>query len=200
APEAPEASRQPEAGGARGSARGVGLGGSVAASGRAGGVGAAQALRHGLLLGGRNVAKTVRAPEQIGDFTIQPLIFVLLFVYLFGGANAGDWREYRQFVIPGIMVQTVLSGTMWTGIGLNTDIQSGIFDRFRSLPIARSAPLLGAVLGDMVRYVLGCVVILGFGMVLGFRVQTNPLYALLAVAFVLGMAFAVSWVSVLLGV
>jgi oleandomycin transport system permease protein len=159
-----------------------------------------EAVRHGLLLAGRNVAKTLRSPEQLGDFTLQPVIFVLLFTYLFGGAIAGDWRHYLQYVLPGIMVQTALMGTMWTGVGLATDIKTGIFDRFRSLPIARPAPLVGAVLGDMVRFVVGCVVILGFGMVLGFRVRTDPLSALAAVLLVLAVAFALCWVSVLVGV
>lgn len=158
------------------------------------------AARHGLLLAGRNIAKTARSPEQFGDFTLQPLIFLLMFVFLFGGAIAGDWRDYVPYVIPGIMVQTVLMGTMWTGVNLNTDIQTGVFDRFRSLPIARSAPLVGAVLGDMVRFVVGIAVILGFGMLLGFRVRTDVLSALAAVALVLVGAFALCWASALVGV
>src|SRR6185295_20254231 len=109
-------------------------------------------LRHSLVLAGRAVRKIRRTPEQFIDVTLQPIIFVLLFVYLFGGAISGSTHDYLQYVLPALMVQTVLFSSMTIGVNLNTDIGKGVFDRFRSLPIPRSAPLVGAVLGDVVRY------------------------------------------------
>ncbi len=97
-------------------------------------------------------------------------MFLLLFTYVFGGAiEHGSTHDYLQYVVPGILVQTVLFATLGTGLMLNQDISSGIFDRFRSLPIARWAPLAGAVLGDVTRYVISVVVTLGFAVILGFR-------------------------------
>ena len=86
--------------------------------------------------------------------TLQPAIFLVIFVYIFGGAVAGDTHTYLQFLLPGILAQTIATGAIAIGVNLNTDLEKGIFDRFRSLPIPRSAPLLGAVLGDIVRYVI----------------------------------------------
>jgi oleandomycin transport system permease protein len=156
-------------------------------------------LQHGLTLAWRSLLKIKHSPEQLLDLTLQPIIFVVLFVFLFGGALAGDWRDYLQFVLPGILVQTVVFATLGTGVGLNTDITKGIFDRFRSLPIARSAPLVGTVLGDVVRYIVSAGVVLGFGMVLGFRVGTGPLAVLAAYGLVLAFAFALCWLAVLVG-
>jgi oleandomycin transport system permease protein len=102
-------------------------------------------------------------------------------------------------VLPGILVQTVLFATLGTGLMLNQDISGGIFDRFRSLPIARWAPLAGAIMGDVARYVISVVVTLGFAMVLGFRVTTNPLSAVAGCALVLAFALAMCWVSALIG-
>jgi oleandomycin transport system permease protein len=109
---------------------------------------------------------------------IQPILFVLLFVYVFGGAIAGSSRQYVQYVIPGIIVQTVVFVTPLTGTGLNEDLAKGIIDRFRSLPIARSAVLAGRILADTVRLTATAVAILAVGMLLGFRITTSPLAAL----------------------
>jgi oleandomycin transport system permease protein len=157
------------------------------------------AVRHGLTLAWRSLLKIKYNPEQLIDLTLQPIIFVILFVFLFGGAVAGDWRDYLQFVLPGILVQTVVFATLGTGIGLATDIKTGIFDRFRSMPIARSAPLVGTVAGDVVRYVVSGVVVLAFGMVLGFRIHTGPLAVLAAYGLVLAFAFALCWLAALVG-
>jgi oleandomycin transport system permease protein len=124
---------------------------------------------------------------------------VVLFVFLFGGAVAGRWQDYLQSVLPGIAVQTVLFASMGTGTAINTDITKGIFDRFRSMPIARSAPLVGHVLGDLVRYVVSLGMILAFGAALGFRVRTGPLPALAACLLLLAFALAVSWIPTILG-
>jgi oleandomycin transport system permease protein len=122
-------------------------------------------------------------------------------VYLFGGAVAGSTHEYLQYVFPGILVLTIIiSGMMATGINLNVDIKRGVFDRFRSLPIGRSAPLIGSVLGDMIRYVVALAVLFGFGSLLGFRVRTDVLSALAAVGLTVFFGFCLSWMYVLVGV
>jgi oleandomycin transport system permease protein len=156
-------------------------------------------IRHSLILAGRALTKIKRNPEQLLDVTLQPIIFTVLFVYLFGGAIAGSQHAYLQYVLPALMVQTVLFVSIPIGVNLNTDIQKGVFDRFRSLPIPRSAPLVGAVLGDIVRFVVAITVQLSFGYVLGFRIGTDPFQALLACLLVLGFAMSLSWVAVLIG-
>ena len=100
---------------------------------------------------------------------LLPITFVLVFVFLFGKAVAGDWHAYLQFVLPGIAVQALLFVTLNTAVMLNADIHTGIFDRFRSLPIARSAPLTGHVLGDLAKYLVSLALVFGLGAVLGFR-------------------------------
>jgi oleandomycin transport system permease protein len=157
-------------------------------------------LAHSLTLARRSLTKTMRTPEQLIDVTLQPVIFVLMFLYLLGGAVSGSTDAYLRFLLPAIMVQTVVFASVQTGVNLNTDIKKGVFDRFRSLPIARAAPLLGSVLGDMVRYVVCVVVLLGFGYALGFRIGTDPLSALAACLLVMVFSFALTWGSVLLGV
>ena len=157
-------------------------------------------VRHSLALAGRSLIKTIRTPEQLLDVTLQPIVFVLIFVYLLGGAVAGSQHEYLQFLLPAIMVQTVLFASIATGVSLNTDVEKGVFDRFRSLPVARSAPLVGSVVGDLVRFVVSIAVLLGFGYALGFRIGTDPLSALAACLLTIAFAFAVSWIGVLLGV
>ena len=160
----------------------------------------ARVLRHALTLAWRSLVRIRRNPEQLLDVTLQPIIFVTLFVFLFGGAIKGESRHtYLQYVLPGIMVMTVVFASMGTGIGLNTDVTKGIFDRFRSLPISRSAPLTGTILGDFVRYLISVAMVFGYGSLLGFRVTTNPLWALGAVGLMFVFGFAVGWIWVLLG-
>jgi oleandomycin transport system permease protein len=157
-------------------------------------------VRHSLALGGRSVIKTMRTPEQLIDVTLQPVVFVVMFVYLLGGAVSGDTTQYLQYLLPAIMVQTVMFAGMATGVNLNTDIEKGVFDRFRSLPIGRSAPLIGSVMGDLIRYVAAIVSLLGFGSIMGFRFHTGLLSAVAACALTIFFAFCVSWAFVLLGV
>jgi oleandomycin transport system permease protein len=157
-------------------------------------------VRHSLALAGRSLIKTMRTPEQLLDVTLQPVLFVVVFVYLLGGAVAGSTEDYLQSLLPAIMVQTVLFATLATGVGLNTDIKKGVFDRFRSLPISRSAPLIGSVLGDLIRYVVAVTSLLAFGYLLGFRIQTDPFSALAACLLTILFAFCVSWAFVFLGV
>jgi oleandomycin transport system permease protein len=156
-------------------------------------------LRHSLVLAGRAVRKIRRTPEQLLDVTLQPIIFVLLFVYVFGGAVSGSTHDYLQYVLPAIMVQTVLFSSLSIGVNLNTDIKKGVFDRFRSLPIARSAPLIGAVSAEVVRFSVSVVVLMSVGYGLGFRVGTNPLSALAGCLLAIAFALCMSWVAVFLG-
>ena len=156
-------------------------------------------IRHSLALSRRTLLVMRRTPEQFFDVTVQPIIFVVLFVYLFGGAVAGSQHAYLQYVLPALMVQTVMFASMTIGVNLNADVKKGVFDRLRSLPIARSAPLIGAVLGDVVRYLISIVVILAFGIAIGFRIQTGPAQAVVACLLLLGFALCLCWISVLFG-
>ncbi|MEU5692362.1 ABC transporter permease [Actinosynnema sp. NPDC020468] len=156
-------------------------------------------VRHSLALARRSLIKTARTPEQLLDVTLQPILFVVIFVYLLGGAVAGNTHDYLQQLLPAIMVQTTLFGGMATGVNLNTDIGKGVFDRFRSLPIARSAPLIGSVMGDLIRYVVAVISLFAFGTAVGFRVQTDLFHALAGCLLVILFAFCVSWAFVLVG-
>ncbi|MGI8664824.1 MAG: ABC transporter permease [Jatrophihabitans sp.] len=157
-------------------------------------------LRHAVVLARRNLVKTWRTPEQLIDVTIQPVIFLLLFVYVFGGAiSGGSQHHYLQFLLPGLMGQGIAMGSISLGQNLNADIEKGVFDRFRSLPIARSAPLVGAVLADFFRYLILCVIFVGFGYVIGFRIDTNPLAAIAAITLAIAFALSFCWISVWVG-
>ncbi|TDD52224.1 ABC transporter permease [Saccharopolyspora elongata] len=163
-------------------------------------IGPIRALRHGLTLAGRSILKIRKSPEGLIDVTIQPILFLVMFVYLFGGAiNDGDTSGYLQLTLPGVMAMNMVFASLGTGWALNTDISKGVFDRFRSLPVARSAPLIGAVLGDIVRYLVALAVLLVFATIMGFRIQTDPLSALVAIVVVIAFALAMCWISVFLG-
>src|SRR3954468_9121575 len=151
-------------------------------------------LRHGLTVAWCGVVKTIHSPEALLDVTLQPVIFLLLFVYVFGGAIAGDTTTYLQYALPGVLVQTVVFASAGTGTGLADDLKSGIFDRFRSLPISRTAPLLGAIGADLVRYLTSGVIMLAFGFLLGFRTSAGVLAVLAALGLVTVFAFALCWV------
>jgi len=157
------------------------------------------AVSQSLTLAWRNVVKIRRQPEALMDVTLQPIIFTVLFVFVFGGAIAGDWHDYLTYLVPGILVQTLLFATSGIGVALNNDISKGVFDRFRSLPIARSAPLVGAVFSDVVRYVTSIVVLLAFAASLGFRTTQGFPAAALAVLAAIGFAMCLSWVFVFIG-
>lgn len=158
-------------------------------------------VRHSLLLAGRSLTKTRRNPGLVSDALFMPIIFLLLFVYLFGGAVAGSTQEYLQYIFPGVLVMTMLLvGMVSTGLSINTDIKKGVFDRFRSLPIGRSVPLVGNVLGDLIRYVIAGAVLFATGYLLGFRVQTDPLSALAAAGLAAVLGFSLGWINVLIGV
>lgn len=152
------------------------------------------ALSTSLSFGWRALLKIKHVPEQLFDVTAFPIMFTLLFTYLFGGALAGSTTAYIQFLLPGILVQTVLMITMYTGVTLNKDIEKGVFDRFRSLPIWRASPLVGALLGDVVRYTLASVILLIVGMILGFRPDGGIVGVVASVALLLVFSFCLSWV------
>ena len=152
-----------------------------------------------LAFGWRALLKIRHVPMQLFDVTAFPIMFVLLFTYLFGGALAGSPREYLQDLLPGILVMNVAFITIYTGMNLNTDIGKGVFDRFRSLPIWRPAVLVGMLLADTVRYTIASAVIIGLGLALGFRPDGGPLGVLLAVALLLVFAFSLSWVWTAIG-
>ncbi|NYF10951.1 oleandomycin transport system permease protein [Leifsonia sp. AK011] len=156
-------------------------------------------IRDTLVLAKRTVTKMFRNPEQFIDVSVQPIIMTVLFVFIFGGAVAGDTANYLPFVLPGIVVQTIMFTSLTIGVNLNTDIQKGVFDRFRSLPIARSAPLFGAVVGDVVRHSIAIAVTLGFGAIIGFQFQTPWWHVLAAVALIIVFAVSLCWVSVFIG-
>src|SRR5712691_3838877 len=159
-----------------------------------------RSLRHAAMLARRNLIKITRTPEQLIDVTLQPVIFLLLFTYVFGGAlGGGSQHAYLEFLLPGLLGQTIAMSSISIGQNMNADIAKGVFDRFRSLPIARSAPLVGAVLAEFFRYLLLCVIMVGFGYVLGFRISTSPLALLAAIGIAICFALSFAWVSVWVG-
>lgn len=159
----------------------------------------ASALSAVATLAWRAMLKIKHVPFQLFDVTVTPIMFTLLFTYIFGGALAGTPRQYIQYLLPGVLVQTVVFITVYTGMGLNGDIQKGLYDRFRSLPMWQPAPLLGALAGDLFRYSMAAALILIVGFILGFRPQGGAIGVLLAVALVLVFAFALSWLWIIVG-
>lgn len=159
----------------------------------------ASALSAALTFGWRGMLKVKHVPEQLLDVTITPVMFVVLFTYLFGGAIAGSTGEYLDYILPGILVVSVVFTTVYSGIALNTDLTKGVVDRFRSLPIWRSAPLVGSLLGDSVRYLVAGTVIIVLGVILGYRPGAGAGGALAALALVVLFAFGLSWVFTTIG-
>jgi ABC-2 type transport system permease protein len=151
-----------------------------------------------LTFGWRALLKIKHVPEQLVDVTMFPIMFTLMFTYLFGGALAGSTQEYLQFLLPGILVQANVMITMNTGITLNTDIQKGVFDRFRSLPVWRPSPLVGALLGDVMRYSIGSAIVITLGLVLGFRPEGGAVGVVLSVGLLLVFSFCLSWLWTML--
>jgi ABC-2 type transport system permease protein len=159
----------------------------------------ASALSAALTFGWRGMLKVKHVPEQLLDVTITPVMFVVLFTYLFGGAISGSTGEYLDYILPGILVMSVLFTTVYSGVALNTDLTKGVVDRFRSLPIWRPAPLVGALLGDSVRYLVAGTVITGLGVALGYRPGAGFPGVVAALALVIVFAFGLSWVFTTLG-
>ncbi|MBO3744710.1 ABC transporter permease [Streptosporangiaceae bacterium NEAU-GS5] len=156
-------------------------------------------LRQGLTLAWRGLLKIRHSPDQLLDLSLMPVTFVVLFTFLFGNAVAGDWHSYLQFVLPGVAVQTLVFASMNTAVAFNADLRSGIFDRFRSLPVARSAPLIGRVLGDAVRNAISLAVVMAVGFALGFRAHGSPAAVLAACGLMLLFSLSVCWLGALIG-
>ena len=156
-----------------------------------------ETVRQSFTMGYRGLLKIRHNPEQLFDVTFMPVIFTLMFTYIFGGAVSGDVHNYLPVIIPGILVQTVIMTSIVTGTQLREDMEKGVFDRFRSLPIARISPLAGALLADVVRYLIASVITFAVGIAMGWR--PDPIGAVASVLLVLVCSFAVSWIFALMG-
>ena len=157
------------------------------------------AILDALVLARRSVLETVRVPELIMFVAIQPVMFVLLFRYVFGGAIQVPGGQYVNFLMPGIFVQTVAFGGVTTAIGLAQDMQRGLIDRFRSLPMSSSAVLTGRTIADLARNLFTVAIMLAVGFLVGFRPGGTPLEFLLGILVLLGVSFAFSWISAFIG-
>ncbi|MFI5938210.1 ABC transporter permease [Actinoplanes sp. NPDC051494] len=158
-------------------------------------------MRQSLVLAARSLAKSARNPGAVVNGIVTPALLLVLFLYLFGTSVAGSTGAYLQYLFPGILVVGAgLAGLVSTGTAINLDLKNGVTDRFRSLPISRSAPLLGSVLADVVRYVLAVAILFALGTALGYRVHGGPVAAAAAIGLAILFGFCLSWVTVLLGV
>lgn len=142
----------------------------------------------------RALLKIKHMPEQLFDVIVTPIMFTVIFTYLFGGALAGSPEKYLQVLLPGILVQTVLFTSVYTGFTLNTDISKGVFDRFRSMPIWKPAPVVGAMLGDTVRYSVSSLIVVIVGLLLGFRPPAGVVGVVLAILLLDVFAFGMGWI------
>ncbi|MGW0420217.1 ABC transporter permease [Streptomyces sp. NPDC003015] len=157
------------------------------------------ALSASLTFGWRAILKIKHVPEQLFDVTAFPIMMVLMYTYLFGGALAGSPEEYIQFLLPGILVMSVVMITMYTGVSVNTDIEKGVFDRFRSLPIWRPSVMVGYLLGDALRYTIASVVMLTVGVILGYRPDGGIGGVAAGIALLVVFSFAFSWIWTMFG-
>jgi ABC transporter DrrB family efflux protein len=152
-----------------------------------------------LVIAERNLIRLPRAPELLLAFTVQPIMFVLLFRYVFGGAIRTPGIPYVDFLIPGIIVQNIAFGGFVTALGLNEDVHKGLIDRFRSLPMARAAVLAGRTLSDVVTNILGMCVLLVTGVIIGFSFDTTAPEAVLGIVLLVLFGYAFSWVFAFVG-
>ncbi|MBB4687811.1 ABC transporter permease [Amycolatopsis jiangsuensis] len=162
-------------------------------------IGFGQATQHAFSLAWRGILKIRKNPEQLADVTIAPIVFLLMFTYLFGNALGGSTANYLQSLVPGVIVMNILQACLTVGTQLNTDVTKGVFDRFRAMPIARSAPLVGAVLADIVRYLVCLAVLMVVATVMGYRVQTGPAQFVIAILLVIAFGLCFCWASVYVG-
>ena len=152
-----------------------------------------------LVITERNLVRLTRAPDLVLAFTVQPVMFLLLFVYVFGGAIVTPGYEYKDFLLPGIIVQNIAFGGFVTALGLNEDLKKGLIDRFRSLPMARPAVLAGRTLADVVTNSCSVLVLLGTGLLIGFSFHASVVEIVTGFALLLLFGYAFSWVFALLG-
>ena len=156
-------------------------------------------VRQSLVMAYRGLLKVRRTPEQLVDVTLQPILFTLMFAYLFGGAISGNVHAYLPIIIPGILAQTILTGSIAIGVNLRDDMDKGVFDRFRSLPVARIAPLAGALVADAIRYVIVTVLTFAMGYIMGMRPQAGFIGVLEASGLVIFFAWCTSWIFAFFG-
>jgi ABC transporter DrrB family efflux protein len=152
-----------------------------------------------LVIAERNLVRLPRAPDLLLAFTIQPIMFVLLFRYVFGGAIRTPGYDYADFLIPGIIVQNIAFGGFVTALGLNEDLHKGLIDRFRSLPMSRPAVLAGRTLSDVVTNFLSVTILLVTGLIIGFSFHASVIEVIGGLALLLLFGYAFSWVFALLG-
>ncbi|WP_083403768.1 ABC transporter permease [Curtobacterium sp. MCBA15_001] len=165
-----------------------------------GGTGIGATVRQSLTMAYRGLIKVRRTPEQLFDVTLMPIVFTVMFTYIFGGAIAGNVAAYLPIIIPGILVQTNITSSIVTGVQLREDMDKGVFDRFRSLPIARIAPLAGALLADTVRYAIATTITFVVGIIMGLRPAHGVWTVIAAGLLVIVVAWAISWVFAYFGV
>ncbi len=171
----------------------------IAALGSAERPAAASAWASSTAFGWRAMLKIKHVPEQLFDVTMFPVMFTLMFTYVFGGAIAGSPGEYLQYALPGILVQTVVFITMYTALTVNTDIEKGVFDRIKSLPVWRPSMLVGALLGDSARYAMASTVVLTVGLLIGYRAPGGVLGVLAAVVLLVVFCFSLTWLWLIVG-
>lgn len=159
----------------------------------------ASAVSASLTFAWRAILKVKHVPEELGDVIGIPILFTLMFTYLFGGALAGSTGHYLQFLLPGTLVLAVLLITIYTGVTLNTDLATGAFDRFRAMPIWRPAPIIGGLIGDTGRYLLASGLVIGLGLIMGYRPHGGVVGMFAAVALVLAFAFGMGWLWTTVG-
>lgn len=162
-------------------------------------IGPAKTLSDTLVLAKRSMLRIPRAPDLLVGFTVQPIMFVLLFVFVFGGAIQTPGYEYVDFLMPGIIVQSIAFGGFVTALGLSEDLKKGLIDRFRSLPMAPSAVLTGRTLADVATNLFSLAIMIGVGVLAGFSFTTSPLEVLAGVGLMVLFGYAFSWVFALVG-
>ncbi|MGI9540268.1 MAG: ABC transporter permease [Miltoncostaeaceae bacterium] len=147
----------------------------------------------------RGMLRIKHVPEQATDVTVMPVLMVFMFTFLFGGAIAGSTDAYLQFFLPGVLAMIILFGTVYSGVSVNTDVARGVVDRFRTLPIPRPAPLVGAAVGDLLRFLIAVIVVMGLGVALGYRPDGGLAGVVLGAGLVIIFASGVSWVFTTVG-
>lgn len=157
------------------------------------------AFSNALVFGWRAVLKFKHVPEQLFDLVMTPIMFTLLFTFVFGGALAGSTRDYLQFFLPGILVQTVVFNAVYSGMGLSTDLGKGLFDRFRSLPIWSLSPFAGLMVGDVLRHLIAASIILTIGLILGYRPEAGIAGVAAAFLLLVAIGFGMGWIFIVLG-
>lgn len=158
-----------------------------------------QAIHDSFVMAYRSLRKMRRTPEQFSDVTIQPIIFTLMFAYIFGGAIAGNVHNYLPLIIPGILAMTVLTTSQVTGVQIREDMDKGVFNRFRSMPMSRIAPLAGALLADTIRYGIATVLTFIMGYIMGWRPGGGFGYLVIAALLTVVVAWCISWIFAFIG-